>query len=185
MVPHTGAAKVDVEVGVRAALAHEAVVLNLWVDHTGHEGMKSIFRAVGFVQSFADFVSVTALLFLLRMPSPPAALAFGYWLTTAGCVAGMAGFALMHLAMARTGETAAGGVIGEFFEVTFQRPPPGQVLGWGGRVFALLVGVPCAVLCSIALYLLVLAPLQLSGVAHGLAPPCDAWLLPELCDIYK
>lgn len=35
VVPYTRAAKVHVEVGVRATLAHEAVVLNLSADHTG------------------------------------------------------------------------------------------------------------------------------------------------------
>ena len=38
-------------------------------------------------------------------------------------------------------------------------------------------GVFLAVCCLATSYLLVMAPLQLSGVVHGLAPPCGDWLL--------
>ena len=134
-----------------------------WADRTGREGMIKMFVVVGLVQGIADFFSVIALLRLLSMPSPPAALAFGYWLTTAGCVAFFGGAAHIHIiGIAWTGEDGR------------------RVVGWGTRLFSLLFGVFFAVQCSIPLSLLVLAPLQLSGVAHGLAPPCDAW---PLCEV--
>ena len=46
---------------------------------------------VGFLQLVADLFSALALLALLQQPSPPVALVIGYWLTTAGLVAGTGG----------------------------------------------------------------------------------------------
>ena len=52
---------------------------------------------VGFLQLVADLFSALALLALLQQPSPPVALVIGYWLTTAGLVAGTGGIALAGL----------------------------------------------------------------------------------------
>lgn len=54
-----------------------------------NEGQLVVFGFVAFFPSLgADFCSAVALIALLKQPLPPAALAIGYWLTTAGLVAG-------------------------------------------------------------------------------------------------
>ena len=114
---------------------------------------------VGLLQFVADLASAFALgLLLQQQPSPPAALAIGYWLTTAGLVAFVGGMALWFGGMAWRGEDGAGWAV-----PCWMRP----LLACLSPACGCLV-LPFAVL-------LVLAPLQLSGAVHGLPPPCDAW----------
>ena len=112
---------------------------------------------VGGLQMAADLWSAFALANLLLQPSPPAALAIGYWLTTAGLVAGAGGAGLKLLSVTRSGVNPFASDAGPLpcvLRVAFGLYAP----FWGG-MFAVGVGM------------LVLAPLQLSGVVHGLACP--------------
>eukprot|EP01045_Picozoa_sp_COSAG04_P017836 COSAG04_NODE_1607_length_6175_cov_6.046906_3_plen_489_part_00 len=118
-----------------------------WADGAGRECVEFLVRLVGFLQFFGDFVSAIALFVFLEQPSPPATLAIGYWLTTAGLVAGAGGLGLVFGGDALRGEGNCG-------EQAFN------------AVYSLWLG--CVALVGAAL--LVLAPLQLSGAVHGLAP---------------
>ena len=131
-----------------------ALCVARWADGAGLScAFVPVFLA-GFFQVMADFVSAIALLKLLSQPSPPAALAIGYWLTTAGLVAFAGGFALQFATEAWTGVSVNG-----------------DALPCGDRVFSGVVGVLIfGSFFVYGAYVLVLAPLQLSGAVHGPAP---------------
>ena len=75
--------------------------LTRWAESAGNGagnigGM--LLRLFGAIQLVGDFLSANALSELLQQPSPPVALAIGYWLTTAGLVTAVAALliALAH-----------------------------------------------------------------------------------------
>ena len=58
--------------------------------------------------------------------------------------------------------------------------PNGVALGWCGRALFAVVSLLYGGFALFGAWLLLLAPLQLSGAVHGLAPPCDARYLLDL-----
>ena len=119
-----------------------------WARGMGRGCVALLLILVGSLQFGAAWYAYQALLNLLVQPSPPAALAIGYWLTTAGLVAGAGGGALMY------GGDAWRGVNGR------------------GDTFcaAAVVSLTLGCFALFGAWPLVLAPLQLSGAVHGLAP---------------
>lgn len=135
-----------------------------WVEGAGLINSRPVFWILclfaGCFQLVADLASAIALLMLLSQPSPPAALAIGYWLTTAGLVAGAGGLVLFFATLAWTGVDDRGNAI---------------PCGLAGRVILGVVYGPIYILGVGSVFVagacvLVLAPLQLSGAVHGLAP---------------
>ena len=110
------------------------------------------------LQVLADLFSAGALYDLLLLevptqknPSPPAALAIGYWLTTAGMVVFVGGYALVVVGAAWRGVR-----------------PNGGAMGCRGRAGSACFGLCCCCPCVLfGVFLLVLVPLQLLGSEDG------------------
>ena len=117
------------------------------------------------VQHMADLCSAMALVVLLSQPSPPVALAIGYWLTTASMVAFVGGFALDLATEAWTG---VGDMVGDNGDAAPSTSPC-----WLRAVCRVCCGAAGVLVGSMSVAgacVLALAPLQLSGAVHGLAP---------------
>ena len=116
------------------------------------------------LQVVADLLSSFALFVLLGVTqpsSPPAALAIGYWLTTAGWVAAVGGITFAALSRTWSGVDSSGTAIGR-----------------SERVCLGLSGAFSGYVCLLGASLMVLAPLQLGGVVRGLNCPNNSYLNP-------
>eukprot|EP01045_Picozoa_sp_COSAG04_P006226 COSAG04_NODE_302_length_17393_cov_6.251417_15_plen_615_part_00 len=154
--------------GLYLLAPHHYVTLCLmrWAAGAGRGCVAKLLFLVGLLQFTADWCSAIALINLLTQPSPPTALAIGYWLTTAGLVAFAGGYALLLVGSEEFRRRVEFGGEGSW--------RLSAVLCCLRSVLAVgILGIGS--LALLGLWLLVLAPLQLSGAVHGLAPPCDAW----------
>jgi hypothetical protein len=130
---------------------------------SGHRKVCLIFSFTGGMPAIFDACSAGGLYRLLQMPSPPAALAFGYWLTTAGIVLFVGAFADhwcgLGFSMMRGSVSCQ------------QRLFSGLFLVVGVPALGFMFG-----LCAVPL---VVAPLQLGGAVGGFACHGSSYWSPE------
>ena len=131
---------------------HYFVTLCLAKRYSRSQPKQTFLALIGVYEFCADCCGVLALYALLLQDNAPMAMAMGYWLTVCGFVVSMG-----------SGLVSSVGVFGR---VRDGRETSEKVPCWV-RVVVAIVYVPIfGILVALGVYVLVIAPLQLSGLVH-------------------